>query len=132
MTELPDVLIAYGAACFRDPSLPMPAPASVILVCAVEPYCSARMEHIAEQCRAPARAAPQIDRESSRARAMSFEKLARLWFVELRQPAQALAGAIVVAERVVVSAGHTVSLVEAARRYSPGVTPTIRLKCRHR
>jgi hypothetical protein len=43
-----------------------------------------------------------------------------------------LARAIVVAERVAVSAGHTVSLAEAARWYSPGVTPTIRLKCRHR
>jgi hypothetical protein len=98
----------------------------------IEPHCSAGMEHVADQCRAPARAAPQIDRESNRARAMSFEKLARLGFVELRQPAQALARAIVVAERVAVSAGHTVSLAEAARWYSPGVTPTIRLKCRHR
>jgi len=35
MTELPDVLIAYGAAYLHDPSLPMPAPASVIPVCAV-------------------------------------------------------------------------------------------------
>ena len=35
MTELLDVLIAYGAAYFHDPSLPMPAPASVIPVCAV-------------------------------------------------------------------------------------------------
>jgi len=34
MTELPDVLIAYGAAYFHVPSLPMPAPASVIPVCA--------------------------------------------------------------------------------------------------